>query len=89
MSDWKVIGQISCPYCPPTELLGTTPDGQPVTAPANLFDVVGKENGMWIVDCPHQHRVLKVFWNSSQEWVEGIDNSKACFPAIKPVGVGR
>ncbi len=89
MSERKVIGQISCPYCPPTEKLGTTPDEQPVTTPVNLFDVIGRDGVFWIVDCPGQHRVLKLFWTSAQEWIEGIDSSKACFPELKVARVAR
>ena len=77
----RVIGQIACPHCQPQETLGTV-NGQAVTVPTNLFDVIGRDGVFWIVDCPHQHRVLKLFWTSSQEWIEGLNNSKACFPEV-------
>jgi len=87
MSERKVIGRIACPHCPPTEKLGTTPDGSDVTVSVNLFDVIGRDGVFWIVDCPGQHRVLKLFFTSSQEWIDGFEN-KGCFPVLKPVKLG-
>ena len=78
----KIIGRIVCPHCGPQETLGII-KGEPVTVSIGLFDVVGRdEQGLWILDCPKQHHVLKLGWFSAQEWLKGMDNSGAHFPAL-------
>ena len=77
-----IMGRIACPFCGPFDKLGALPTGE-VNISIGLYDVIGRDDtGLFILDCPGQHHVLKLQWQSANEWITGIDSSKACFPKL-------
>jgi hypothetical protein len=80
----NVIGSIICTSCCGLpEILGTLPGGEQVTINLELFDVIGRdEKGLWIVNCPQRHHLVKLFFYSAQEHLDGFEN-KVGFPELK------
>jgi hypothetical protein len=69
-----ILGQVLCRYCNEPHIKVGEVDGEPVTIPTALRDIVGREPGFYTLRCGHRYLGLAGLL-SAQEWVRLDDGT--------------